>query len=293
MENGAGRCKTISRAKCVKRKRIFTLILFCILLVLLSAFDTRLKIRYYTVRTEKIGEPVRIVLVTDLHSCKYGKEEEKLIAAIAGQKPDIILLGGDICDDKIPNDNAEALLKGIADSYPCYYVTGNHEYWSNRIDNILDLFQSYGVTVLSGTSDIIKIRSQSLNICGISDPDIIRYTDSPIGAREQLQALEHVPDNGLCTILLAHRPEWIDAYAEYDFDLVLSGHAHGGQWRLPGIINGVFAPDQGMFPKYAGGRYISGDMTMIVSRGLARESTPIPRIFNRPELVVVDLEPLG
>lgn len=293
MENGAGRCKTNSRAKCVKRKRIFTLMLFCILLLLLSAFDTRLKIRYYMVRTEKIGESVRIILVTDLHSCKYGREEEKLIAAIQGQKPDIILLGGDICDDKILNDNTEALLKGIADSYPCYYVTGNHEYWSNRIDKILDLFQSYGVTVLSGTSDIIKIRSQSLNICGISDPDIIRYTDSPIGAREQLQALEHVPDNGLYTILLAHRPEWIDTYAEYDFDLVLSGHAHGGQWRLPGIINGIFAPDQGMFPKYAGGRYISGDMTMIVSRGLARESTPIPRIFNRPELVVVDLEPSG
>lgn len=245
------------------------------------------------VRSEKIGEPVRIVLVTDLHSCKYGKEEETLIAAIEGQKPDIILLGGDICDDKIPNDNTEALLKGIADSYPCYYVTGNHEYWSNRIDKILDLFQSYGVTVLSGTSDIIKIRGQSLNICGISDPDIIRYTDSAIGTREQLRALEYVPDNGLYTILLAHRPEWIDAYAQYDFDLVLSGHAHGGQWRLPGIINGVFAPDQGMLPKYAGGRYISKDMTMIVSRGLARESTPIPRIFNRPELVVVDLEPLG
>lgn len=293
MENGVGRCKTISRTKCVKRKRIFAIILFCILLFLLSAFDTRLKIRYYTVRSEKIGEPVRIVLVTDLHSCKYGKEEETLIAAIEGQKPDIILLGGDICDDKIPNDNTEALLKGIADSYHCYYVTGNHEYWSNRIDKILDLFQSYGVTVLSGTNDIIKIRGQSLNICGISDPDIIRYTDSAIGAREQLQALEYVPDNGLYTILLAHRPEWIDAYAQYDFDLVLSGHAHGGQWRLPGIINGVFAPDQGMFPKYAGGRYISKDMTMIVSRGLARESTPIPRIFNRPELVVVDLEPLG
>lgn len=293
MENGVGRCKTNSRAKCVKRKRIFTLILFCILLLLLSAFDTRLKIRYYTVRTEKIGESVRIILVTDLHSCKYGREEEKLIAAIEEQKPDMVLLGGDICDDKLPNDNTEALLKGIANSYPCYYVTGNHEYWSNRIDKILDLFQSYGVTVLSGTSDIIKIRSQSLNICGISDPDIIRYTDSPIGAREQLQTLEHVPDNSLYTILLAHRPEWIDTYAEYDFDLVLSGHAHGGQWRLPGIINGIFAPDQGMFPKYAGGRYISGDMTMIVSRGLARESTPIPRIFNRPELVVVDLEPSG
>lgn len=276
-----------------KRKRLAAIISFCVLLLVLTAFDTRLKIRCYTVNSEKIGEPVRIVLVTDLHSCKYGKEEETLIAAIEEQRPDIILLGGDICDDKIPNDNTEALLKGIADSYPCYYVTGNHEYWSNRIDDILDLFQSYGVTVLSGTSDIIKIRSQTLNICGISDPDIIRYTDSAIGAREQLQALEHVPDNGLYTILLAHRPEWIETYTKYGFDLVLSGHAHGGQWRLPGIINGIFAPDQGMFPKYAGGRYTSGDRTMIVSRGLARESTPIPRIFNRPELVVVDLKPVA
>lgn len=103
--------------------------------------------------------------------------------------------------------------------------------------------------------------------------------------------MEHVPDNGLYTILLAHRPEWIDLYGTYDFDLVLSGHAHGGQWRLPGLINGVFAPDQGMLPKYAGGKYGVNGTTMIVSRGLARESTSVPRIFNRPELVVVDLVP--
>lgn len=274
-----------------KRKRFFVIISICILILLLSAFDTRLKIRHYTVSSEKIREPVRIVLVTDLHSCKYGEEEEKLIAAIKEQKPDLILLGGDICDDKIPNDNTEALLKGIAALYPCYYVTGNHEYWSNQIDEILELFRSYSVTILSGNSDTIEIRGQALNVCGISDPDIVKYTDSPTGAREQFQALEHVPDNGLYTILLAHRPEWMDIYGEYDFDLVLSGHAHGGQWRLPGLINGVFAPDQGMFPKYAGGKYEVNGVTMIVSRGLARESTSVPRIFNRPELVVVDLVP--
>jgi len=93
------------------------------------------------------------------------------------------------------------------------------------------------------------------------------------------------------TLLLSHRPERIEDYLGYPFDLILSGHAHGGQWRLPGIVNGLYAPNQGLFPKYAGGRYDFEDTAFLVSRGLARESTKIPRVFNRPELVVVDLIP--
>lgn len=90
-------------------------------------------------------------------------------------------------------------------------------------------------------------------------------------------------------MLLSHRPELFETYQKYGFDLVLSGHAHGGQWRIPGVLNGLFAPDQGLFPEYAGGRYDYAEGTMIVSRGLARESTPVPRIFNRPEVVIVDI----
>lgn len=93
------------------------------------------------------------------------------------------------------------------------------------------------------------------------------------------------------TLLLAHRPEYIDHYLDYNFDLILSGHAHGGQWRLPGIINGLYAPNQGLFPKYAGGQYNINGTVFIVSRGLSRESTRIPRIFNRPELVIIDIVP--
>ena len=95
--------------------------------------------------------------------------------------------------------------------------------------------------------------------------------------------------NGHYTILLAHRPEYFQLYADYGFDLALCGHAHGGQWRLPGLINGVYAPGQGLWPKYAGGIYQQAACTMLVSRGLARESTRIPRLFNRPELVIIDL----
>ena len=110
-----------------------------------------------------------------------------------------------------------------------------------------------------------------------------------IEMEEQLKMAEEMVNKEYYTILLSHRPEWIETYQKYAFDLVLCGHAHGGQWRTPFLLNGLYAPHQGLFPKYAGGRYDYATGTMIVSRGLARESTPVPRIFNRPELVVVEL----
>ncbi|HCL03586.1 MAG TPA: phosphoesterase [Lachnoclostridium phytofermentans] len=276
--------------KRLKIKHVFIVVFFIILSVfIIVAFDTRLTTKFYTIQSDKITEQVRIVLITDLHSCQYGTDQLTLIEAIKKQNPDIILLGGDICDDVIPNDNTEFLLKGIANQYKCYYVTGNHEYWSNEIDKIFDLFLTYDVKILNGTYDTIDIHGQKINICGIDDPDVLRYTNSTIDVTEQLESLKYVYENGYYTVLLAHRPEMIAEYTTYNFDLVLSGHAHGGQWRLPGIINGLYAPNQGLFPPYAGGEYIIDDAVLIVSRGLAKESTRLPRIFNRPELVVIDL----
>ena len=272
------------------QRKILALLLACILGITAPfAFNTKLKIQHYSLESEKLTAPVRIVLITDLHSCSYGKGQRELIDAIHAQKPDIILLGGDICDDKLPHRNTELVLRAIADKYPCYYVTGNHEYWSREIEKILKIFESYNVPVLEGSFDTIDVRGQKLNICGISDPDILKYTDKNYSITEQLKDAAVASENGNYSILLAHRPELIDSYLNYDFDLILAGHAHGGQWRLPGIINGLFAPNQGFFPRYAGGKYRFDDSYMIVSRGLARESTRIPRIFNRPELVVIDL----
>lgn len=261
------------------------------LVILALALDVRLKIQYYTCQSDAIAEKLRLALLTDLHSCQYGDQEKELIEALARQEPDLVLLGGDICDDRIPNDNSEALLKAIASQYPCYYVTSNHEYWSNDIDTILKLFQAYGVTILSGTHVTVEVRGQTINICGVTDPDVTKYTNSAATVESQLAALEDVHENGYYTILLAHRPELIELYSSYSFNLVLSGHAHGGQWRIPGLVNGLYAPDQGWFPAYAGGQYAVDETSMIVSRGLARESTRVLRIFNRPELVIVDLIP--
>lgn len=258
--------------------------------LVLAVCDARLKTVFYTIETEKVSQPIRIALVTDLHSCKYGENQKTLIDAIDKEMPDIVLLGGDIFDDERSYDHAEETLKQLVDNYPCYYVTGNHEYWGYDVDNILKIVENCGVKYLSAECDTIEINGQKINVCGVDDPDVTSYTDDGIAIKKQLAFVDEASDSEYFTVLLSHRPELADTYLRYDFDLVLSGHAHGGQWRIPGILNGLYAPHQGIFPKYAGGRYDFENQTLIVSRGLARESTPVPRIFNRPELVMIDIK---
>lgn len=270
----------------MRRKRIRIILLIFILIV--TAVDVRLKTVTYDIYTDKINQPVKLALITDLHSCYYGQNQEKLIQAINKQTPDVILLGGDIFDDNQPRKNTIAFLKGITEQYPCYYVTGNHEYWSNDIENILNILKDYGVTLLSGECKQIDINGQIINIGGIDDPDAQKYTNTSETVISQLNHVTEQQDSNY-TILLSHRPELIETYMRYSFDLILVGHAHGGQWRIPLILNGLLAPNQGLFPKYAGGLYEFEKTKMIVSRGLARESTRVPRIYNRPEVVIVNV----
>ncbi len=272
----------------MKQKKKWLIILGSLFLVLLVC-DMRLKTVIYTIESEKINNPVKIALITDLHSNWYGKNQRTLIRAVEKQNPDIVLLGGDIFDDKKTYDNAEKTIQLLTEKYPCYYVTGNHEYWSYDIETIFEILTSYGVTILSGECVKMEVNGEKINLCGVDDPDVMEYTENGIVMEEQLKMAEKMAKKEYYTILLSHRPEWIETYQKYVFDLVLCGHAHGGQWRIPFVLNGLYAPHQGIFPKYAGGRYDYATGTMIVSRGLARESTPVPRIFNRPELVIVKL----
>ena len=256
--------------------------LSCIVLFLLAAFDVRLKTVVYQIDSGKIHKTIQIALITDLHSCKYGTKQEALLKEIHQNKPDVILLGGDIFDDNIGHQHAIELLEGIAHKYPCYYVTGNHEYWSGKLDQIIKILKSYSVSVLQGATDVLEINGQKISISGIDDPESGQY--------EQLEQVGLTRDSQNFTILLTHRPSYIQSYREEGFDLVLAGHAHGGQWRLPFCQNGLYAPDEGWFPSYSGGEFDFPDCKMIVSRGLARESTRIPRIFNRPELVFIKVQ---
>ena len=265
-----------------------------ILILLLTAFDSRLLVRRYTVEADEITAPVRMALVTDLHSCDYGENASALIGAIDEEAPDLILLGGDIFDDVLDDGNASQFLAGIAGRYPCYYVTGNHEYWSGaqNFARKMEILSEYGIPVLSDSGILLNVRGESLYLGGINDPDAFSAAQmqSSQTFSASLSALSASVPDGVCSVLLSHRPEYFDTYKNTAFDLVLCGHAHGGQWRLPFLINGVYAPHQGILPAYAGGRYDENGTTMIVSRGLARETTWVPRIFNRPELVIIDLQ---
>lgn len=271
-----------------KYLRIFGIIL--LIIFLFAAFDVRLKTVHYTIESDKIHSSIRIALVTDLHSCKYGEEQKTLIGAVNKAEPDIVLLGGDIFDDVIPDDNTKIFLQAISNKYPTYYVTGNHEYWSRRVDGMLDWLRENDIEVLDGKTLSININGQLISLSGVDDPDVKRYTEKKKDFYDQLEEVGANKDDELFTILLTHRPAFVDEYLKYSYDLILCGHAHGGQWRIPYILNGIFAPDEGWLPSYAGGLYDFDNSQMIVSRGLARESTRVPRIFNRPELVIIELK---
>lgn len=274
----------------INKKHILIATITIIIVLALLAFDVRLKIVQYTITSEKIKKPMRIALVTDLHSCKYGAGQKTLIDAVDKAKPDMILLGGDIFDDEIPDDNTKIFLSAIAKKYPCYYVTGNHEYWSMRAHEMLDWLRAHGIEDIGGKTIQTNVNGNEICLSGLNDPDEARYTGEGDGMKAELGRAMNERDDTAFTMLLTHRPSFVNLYKDAGFDLVLAGHAHGGQWRIPGVLNGVFAPDEGFFPKYAGGFYhFDNGGEMIVSRGLARESTRVPRIFNRPELVIINI----
>lgn len=261
---------------------------------LTDPFYRRLTIRRYAEHSVKIIRPLRAVLITDLHSTIYGNRQEILLKAIWKYKPDLILMAGDIADHKVPHEGTLLLLKGIEGTCPGFYVSGNHEQWTGHMPAIQNMFASHGITVLSGRTVRIQTGGQTLLIGGVDDPHA--YTSSrhaiTLDSRWKSQFWHCCSrtNTGIYSILLSHRPELTKYYRNCGFDLVVSGHAHGGQVRIPGLMNGLLAPHQGFFPRYAGGQYQLGSTSLIVSRGLCLNR--LPRICNPPELVIVDLMPV-
>ena len=264
----------------INRKRlILALAAAAAVLFVLLGWDHQLKTVTYTVESDKIDAPLRIACLADLHSCAYGEGQQELLDAVAAAAPDLVVLVGDIYDDVLPPDNTDLTLAALATDYPCYYVSGNHDVFCG------EAAAAHGVTTLNGDALPLGITGQNLLLCGLSDPrESPAFAENLTALNEQAQAAEAF------TVLLSHRPARIGQYLPGGWDLILSGHAHGGQWRIPGLLNGLLAPDEGLFPKWAGGRYNLEDTTFIVSRGLAKESTRvIPRLYNPPELVIIEI----
>ncbi len=270
--------------KRLKRRANITLILIIILAIIACRWD--IAVRTYTVDTGKNAEFTKILLITDFHSSYYGAGGSELISQIDKISPEIVLLGGDICDDKVPHERTWALLENIGSRYPCYYVTGNHEYWSGEAGDIKEKIRLYGVDVLVNEKRNIEINGKKITLYGLEDPEYFGTYGINEHWAEALETLNADVDKTALNILLTHRPDGADYYKNSSFDISLCGHAHGGQVRIPYILNGLYAPNQGLFPDYAGGEYDFPSHKMIVSRGLCRNT--MPRVFNRPELVVVE-----
>lgn len=229
---------------------------------------------------------IRIALITDLHSCWYGSEQKDLLQRIDNEQPDVVMLAGDFFDDVVKEDNAKITAEYLVKKYPCYYVTGNHEFWSGRVEEMKEYMEGIGIHVLAGSCETVTIHGCEIDVCGVDDP-----TDIGISSwREQLEYAYIQSDPSHLRLLLTHRPELVDEYARYDFDLIMAGHAHGGQFLIPFLNKGLFAPDQGLLAEYVNGIYeLPNGSIMEVSRGLGRESTPAPRFFDHPEVVVIDI----
>lgn len=272
-----------------KKHRWILPVLAILVVLTLIALDERLILRTYTVVSPKLTAEVRLAVVTDFHS---SDNADDVVAMVTSCAPDAVLMVGEMFDDDIANRPTErtlSLMRQLSAQYPCYYVSGNHEAWTGEMDALYQQTEEAGVTVLRMSSGVLTVRGQRIALCGVPDPYEMVLSGAPDTEEQLRQALEDV-DSADFTVLLAHRPELLAKYAQFPLDLVVSGHAHGGQVRIPGVLNGLYAPNQGWFPKLAGGAYTQDGTTLIVSRGLAVR-TRLPRIFNRPEVVLVRCVP--
>ena len=232
----------------------------------------------------------KILQISDLHNKEFGSKQSKILGKIEKINPDIIVITGDLIDSNNTNiDVAMDLIDGIINIAPIYYVSGNHEAWSGSYNDLKSKLENSGVVVLDNKKTEFFNDRDSIDIIGLADTSFIESNWLEYGGNSETKNLLNklAEDSTNFKILLSHRPELFDIYSNSNVNLVFSGHAHGGQFRLP-FIGGLIAPDQGFFPKLTEGIHTSNNTSMIISRGLGNSIIPV-RIFNRPELIVVKL----
>ncbi len=238
----------------------------------------------------------RIVQVSDLHNAEFGRGNNELLEVIEDCRPDIIVATGDIIDSGRTDTLTAALfVEKALKTTPVYYVTGNHEArlleqggtGKDEYFKLESIMVNAGANVLHGESVSIERGESEIQIIGIDDPEYLRLNKYAGENRITLSNIDEFIKEDIFTVLLSHRPELFEEYAKSGVNLVIAGHAHGGQFRLP-FVGGLFAPNQGFFPRYDSGLYEKNNTKMVVSRGLGNSAVPI-RFNNRPEIVVIEL----
>ncbi len=268
---------------------IIAAILLISIIIWIIHGNTTITVTEIKIESEKIPESFhgfRIAQISDLHNAEFGKENERLLSKIKDTEPDIIVVTGDVMDSRRTDvDVAVAFMNNAAQIAPVYYVVGNHE---TRIpeeyEQFIEGIKNESIHVLSDETVTLVKGEDSITLIGMQSgmQDNTTYTD------ELLSNLKSICDETEgYKMVLAHKPDYFDDYAECKADLVFCGHAHGGQFRLP-IIGALIAPGQGWFPEHTEGVYTKDETSMIVSRGLGNSLFPF-RINNSPEIVVAEL----
>ncbi len=279
---------------------IFTVcaVLAVICLWIMIYDGNRFVVREHVFTDSRIRRDFRAVVLADLHNKRYGKENERLLEAIRRQKPDMILVAGDMLNARPGEtlDIALHLMGELAKDYPVYYGNGNHEQrmelypgtYKDMAERYAEGLHRIGITPLVNVH--VRLADYGITIYGaqIDREYYGRFTAFPM-AEEYMQSLLGRVDKSSYSILLAHNPEYFPQYAAWGADLTLAGHNHGGMVRIPFMGKGVASPKIRFFPKYDGGRFEENGKVMLVSRGLGMHTIPV-RLFNPGELLVLDFK---
>ena len=272
----------------------------CIILIWVMLYDSnRFVIRNYTAVDKRIKKETRAVVLADLHNKKYGKENERLLAAIREQGPEFILIAGDIltASPGKPLEPALEFLGELAKDYPIYYGEGNHEHRLKLYpDTYGDMGERYGQALKELGIEPLVNSHCLIQECGIAvygseiDKHFYKRLRIPEMPADYMESILGKPDKNRYTVLLAHNPDYFPRYAAWGADIVLSGHVHGGVARVPFLGKGVISPGFRLFPGYDGGIFREGQSTMVLSRGLGMHTIPV-RLFNPAELWVINFKP--
>lgn len=271
-----------------------------IALIWVALYDSnRFVVRQFTACDRRVREPVRAVLLADLHNKRYGKNNERLLEAIRERKPDMILVAGDIITAKPGKsfESAVAFLRELRKEFPVYYGNGNHEQrvklypqaYGDMGERYARALTESGIEPLVNSHVLLQGKGVALYGAELERRFYKRFRAMRMD-REYMTELLGRPPEELYTILLAHNPDYFPQYARWGADLTLAGHVHGGVVRVPLWGRGVVSPGYRLFPKYDGGVFQEGQAVMVLSRGLGMHTIPF-RLFNPGELWVIDVRP--